>query len=118
MPKDRPSKSSETDLPEEFTLLRHCPACGHAYGSESFVCIDATSDGKLMHGTCAKCLGSLIVLVARSAMGLGSVASITDLSSDDVKRIYKRQPVSEDDLLAFHGFLKHHSRAFLRLFTT
>lgn len=98
-------QSHETPISRALTMLRHCPICNTAYSEEMFHAIEKKDEAHLLHGTCAKCNQSVLALVMTSTMGVSSVGMITDLTAEDIRKMSKKQSISEDELFSFHSLL-------------
>lgn len=70
--------------------------------------IEETGGHSLMHITCASCAHGLVALMGNTAMGMGLVALVTDLSRKDVARFKNNIPLSEDELLEYYDTIHNH----------
>ncbi|MDO8598658.1 MAG: hypothetical protein Q7S02_00960 [bacterium] len=68
--------------------------------------IDERDDKHLMHIRCKKCAHSILALVLVSGTGVSSMGLLTDLTFDDVLKFRNAEPVTMDDVIAFHHFLE------------
>lgn len=100
-------QSQETPISRALTLLRKCPICNIAYEPKMFQAVDENNGAHLLHGTCAICHQSVLVLIMTSPMGISSVGMVTDLTTQDIRRMSRKQSISEDELLSFHSLLTH-----------
>lgn len=64
--------------------------------------IEETGGHSLMHITCGSCAHGLVALMGNTAMGMGLIALVTDLSRKDVARFKNNIPLSEDELLEYY----------------
>lgn len=60
----------------------------------------------LLHLSCRKCQSALLVFVASDAHGLSSVSVLTDLSAQEALSASKSEPLSADEVLAFHHVVR------------
>lgn len=67
--------------------------------------IEETGEHSLMHITCTSCAHGLVTLMGNTAMGMGLVALVTDLSRKDVARFKNNTPLSEDELLEYYDMI-------------
>ena len=67
--------------------------------------IDEREDKHLMHIRCKKCAHSILALVLVSGTGVSSMGLLTDLTFDDVLKFRDAQPITVDDVIAFHHAL-------------
>ncbi len=66
----------------------------------------------LIHITCADCKNAVMAVVTVSALGMSSVGLYTDLSAADAAVFANAEPITDDDVLAWHEALKHNAAAF------
>jgi len=87
-------------------LITHCPVCGLRYNPLEAKVVEEVNNAHLVHIKCRHCQGSILAVIAASALGISSVGLITDLSGDDVIKFKQAEPISFDDVIAGHQFLK------------
>ena len=104
MAKDQSKSSSES---YDLKLMKQCPLCQGSYQAGEDNVVTKKTGAHLVHITCPHCQGSVLAVITISQMGLGSIGMITDLNAEDVKRLHGQTPISEDELLEFHGLLKN-----------
>ena len=93
--------------------MKECPLCGAVYKASAVATIEEHESGHLVHVTCSKCQNAILAMVMITPIGMNSVGMVTDLSAADVVRFRRRAPITEDELLNFHLFLKRETRALL-----
>lgn len=85
--------------------MQECPLCGYKYAAEKVAVLEEYAGSHLVHITCPQCHNAVLAMVMVSALGMSSVGIVTDLSSADVLRVRRREPIGEDELLSFHQCL-------------
>ena len=87
-------------------LLSLCPHCRAKYERLDTVIITESKDAELVHVKCRSCQGSIVALLFSTGPLISSIGLVTDLSQEDVVRFQKASELSEDDLLAYHEWLR------------
>jgi len=96
---------------EWLSYLLRCPVCGHKYNLEQTRLIDSKEERQigtnlLVHTDCEHCKSSVVFSIAVEGPEVFSVGMVTDLTSNDTKKFKNFQPISPDEVLATHQFLK------------
>lgn len=86
-------------------LISHCPVCSRDYKSEAIQLFANESEAKFVHFTCEGCHGYFIAMVMTLAKGVSTVGMITDLSFEDVQKLYKLPSISVDETIEAHQFI-------------
>ncbi|OGE88036.1 MAG: hypothetical protein A3J07_01865 [Candidatus Doudnabacteria bacterium RIFCSPLOWO2_02_FULL_49_13] len=103
------------DLNRILQWLAHilrCPVCGHKYEASQTKIIDAADDKPMMgrsilvHTDCDKCKSSVVFSIAIDGPEIFSIGMVTDLTSQDTSKFKNSQPISSDEVLATHEFLR------------
>lgn len=102
-------------IKESIALLRQCPVCNDAYKEDMLRVIEQTAGSSLMHITCPSCAHGLVALIGNTAMGMGLVALVTDLTQSDVIRFKNNEPLSDDELLERYDII-HNSHLLTKQF--
>jgi len=95
-----------------LSYLLKCPVCGEKYTAEQTQVIDAGEDkpmtGRniLVHTDCHKCKSSVVFSIAVDGPEIFSIGMVTDLTSQDTSKFKNSRPISADEVLATHQFLK------------
>lgn len=110
------NRSDASPVEDELRLLRRCPLCNTEYRPDAVTEVARAEASELLHFSCESCKGSLLALFVRSSIGMGSMATMTDLSAGDALRLSDGHILTDDDVLSFHQLLTEHSQAFSRLF--
>lgn len=87
-------------------LLKDCPVCQTNFQQSDIRVIATCSSVHLLHVTCGSCTHAVLSLFTISQLGMSSVGMATDLSAADAERVLGSAPIHEDELLAFHAYLK------------
>ena len=87
-------------------LLSACPHCQAKFEQLDTAIITESKDAELVHVKCRSCQGSLVALLFSTGPLISSIGLVTDLSQEDVVRFQQANEVSEDDLLAYHEWLR------------
>ncbi len=74
------------------------------------VVIETNQSSSLIHVTCDDCKHGIVALVGNTPAGMGVIALVTDLSSEDVQRLHHKRELSDDDLLDFYQTIQKNSR--------
>jgi len=99
-------ESNSNPIQDSLRIMRQCPVCsGNNQPTEDNI-LRQQDNVQLMHFTCPQCNHSVIAVIVTSQIGLSSVGMVTDMTADDVLKLHHRDPINEDELLAWHKFLK------------
>lgn len=60
----------------------------------------------LVHLTCHKCKSYFVAMVLVMGQGVSSVGMVTDLSYEDVRRLYRLGPLTTDEIIDAHELLQ------------
>jgi len=101
------NNSAKNSWQEGLRLMSQCPVCHNEFAKNQAEVIEEVNGSNLVHLICKSCGNALLVLVVVGPLGMSSVGMLTDLSFIDAKRLYKKQAITEDELLNFHIFLKN-----------
>jgi transcription elongation factor Elf1 len=104
-------KNPMRHLGESLRLVSSCPLCGAKYTQECASIIEENKSAFLIHVQCQKCQSSVVSTMTRGQVGVSSVGLITDLTSDDVAKFHREQPLDSEDVLDLHDFLQDNSVA-------
>jgi hypothetical protein len=64
------------------------------------------TDRQFIHATCPLCCHALLFFQVAAPGGTGLMGMVTDLSAADVRQLLGKGPISEDDVLGFHTYLR------------
>lgn len=99
-------------IQEGLKMMAQCPLCKKSYSEKEAKVVEEKNSAHLVHITCPHCYHSVLALVVVNQLGMSSVGMITDLNIEDVSRLKKFDPISEDELLNFHSLLKNKQLSF------
>jgi hypothetical protein len=95
-----------------LAYILRCPVCGHKYSAEQTRVIDS-NEGKsligrnlLIHTDCSRCKSSVVFSIAIDGPEIFSIGMVTDLTSQDTSKFKNALPISSDEVLETHQFLK------------
>lgn len=94
-----------------LSQILRCPVCGQKYDLEKTRVIEGddkpTIAGSLLvHTDCEKCKSSVMFSIAIDGPEIFTIATVTDLTSQDTVKFKDREPISSDEVLATHEFLQ------------
>ena len=108
-------KIKKNQIQESLKLMNQCPVCQGHYSEKDAKILEEKAGVNLIHITCPHCYNHILAVVIVSQLGMSTVGMVTDLTADDVKRLYTWQSVSEDEVLDFHQILKTNQFKFINL---
>lgn len=97
---------------EWLSYILRCPVCGHKYNLEHTRLIDTKEEkplsgaSLLVHTDCDSCKSSVVFSIAIDGPEIFSIGMVTDLTSSDTSKFKNKNPISSDEVLATHQFLK------------
>ncbi|HWQ60232.1 MAG TPA: hypothetical protein VN420_03720 [Candidatus Fimivivens sp.] len=91
---------------ENLKPLIRCPVCQKKYDPGKVILLSEDDRKTVLHIACEACGISSLVFVSLGKMGAVSFGILTDLSREEIREYYGSEPVSIDDTLAVHRFLK------------
>ncbi len=91
---------------EALKFINHCPICSSAYEVKDAKLFNSNEAAALVHLTCLKCQSYFVAMVVLLKQGVSSVGMVTDLSFEDVKRLYRREPLTTDEIIEAHELLE------------
>ncbi len=68
--------------------------------------IEDSGDRTVFHLTCQNCQTATLVFVSRNRMGVVSLGMATDLSADDARAFFGKEPISSDYVIDVYEKLK------------
>ena|SRR3989338_3823461 len=98
---------------EWLANILRCPVCGYRYNLEQTKIIDSKEErpslgsSLLVHTDCERCKSSVVFSIAIEGPEIFTMAMVTDLTSHDTSKFKNSTPLSPDDILATHEFLKN-----------
>lgn len=94
---------------EALKFIGHCPLCGARYAPDKAQAFLKQDTLNLIHFTCAQCQSGFIAMVIVMGQGLSSVGMVTDLTCADVKRLFKTQAITIDEVIEGHELINNNS---------
>jgi uncharacterized protein (DUF983 family) len=93
-----------------LSQILRCPVCGQHYNLEQTRVIEGedkpTIGGSLLvHTDCEKCKSSVMFSIAIDGPEIFTIATVTDLTTEDTLRFKDRDAITTDEVLATHEFL-------------
>jgi len=104
----------EENLIKKLVTASKCEICGHRLEAGNIDILGHEKDLWFLQITCTKCQSrSLVAAVVKDKKG---AEIITDLSKSEIARFKKKAPVTADDMLDMHNYLKKFNGNFARIF--
>ena len=106
------SKFDFKKIIEWLSYILKCPVCSNRYNLEKTKIVETreeklnTGATLLIHTDCDKCKSSVVFSIAIDGPEIFSIGMVTDLTSSDTSKFKNSRPISSDDVLATHQFLK------------
>lgn len=91
---------------ENLKPLIRCPVCQKKYDPSKVVLLSEDDRKTALHIACESCGISSVIHVSLGKMGAVSYGTLSDLGRDEIRSFYGKDPVSVDDTLAAHRFLR------------
>ncbi|OGY43056.1 MAG: hypothetical protein A2729_03765 [Candidatus Buchananbacteria bacterium RIFCSPHIGHO2_01_FULL_39_14] len=88
------------------TLITHCPVCNLRFNPLEAKVLEEGENTHLVYIKCRHCQASILALISASQLGISSVGLITDLSGDDIMKFKEMSPITFDDVIESHQFLR------------
>jgi hypothetical protein len=95
-----------------LAYILKCPVCGQRYSPEQTKIIDTGEEkplngrSLLVHTDCDRCKSSVVFSIAIDGPEIFSIGMVTDLTSQDTSKFKNAQPITSDEVLATHEFLR------------
>lgn len=95
-----------------LAYILSCPVCGHRYTPDQTRIIDTGEEkplsgrSLLVHTDCDKCKSSVVFSIAIDGPEIFSIGMVTDLTSQDTSKFKNAKPITADEVLATHEFLR------------
>ena len=99
-----------------------CPVCDTHYTSESTRLIESKVESKsdessvIVHSDCKNCHSSVSFNIAMFGPEIFSIGAVSDLSAADAVKFRNRSPITSDEVISIHNFLKAFDGNFERIF--
>ena len=95
-----------------LAYILKCPVCGQKYNAEQTKIIETGEEkpqlgrNLLVHTDCERCKSSVVFSIAIDGPEIFSIGMVTDLTSQDTNKFKNANPITTDEVLATHSFLK------------
>lgn len=95
-----------------LAYILRCPVCGHRYNPDQTKIIDTGEEkplngrSLLVHTDCDRCKSSVVFSIAIDGPEIFSIGMVTDLTSQDTSKFKNAKPITTDEVLATHEFLR------------
>jgi hypothetical protein len=103
---------------EWLSYVLRCPVCGYKYNLERTKIIDTKQEEEqanlFVHSDCGQCKSSVVFNISINGPDVFSIGMITDLTSGDTRKFSKVEPLSANDVLDLHSFLKEFDGDFVK----
>jgi len=93
-------------------FVSRCPICSHEYSQTGARLFAEKDPASLVHLNCANCQSNFILMVMVGAHGLSSVGTVTDLTFEDVSRLYIKEPIEIDEVLNYYENIRKNKISF------
>ena len=96
-----------------LAYILRCPVCGQKYNAEATKVIDSGEEkmmngrNLLVHTDCDRCKSSVVFSIAIDGPEIFSIGMVTDLTSQDTSKFKNVDPITPDEVLATHEFLRN-----------
>ncbi len=96
---------------EMLSFVLRCPVCSYKYNLERTKIIETREEGQneatlLVHSDCVQCKSSVVFSIMVSGPEIFSVGMITDLTGTDTAKFSGAAPLSANEVLAMHDFVR------------
>ena len=94
--------------------------CGYRYNLEQTKVIDSAetkpsiNNSLLVHADCERCKSSVVFSIAVDGPEILTVCMVTDLTSYDTSKFKNANPITTDEVLATHQFLREFDGDFVK----
>ncbi len=90
-------------------FLGSCPICSEKFNASRALLLDRLEDMQTLYIQCRHCFSSVVIGVSKNIPGVvTTVGMLTDMTSGDISRLGRLQPLSADDVLEMHKYLEKH----------
>ena len=99
------NKKQQEPWQQGLKLITQCPVCGGDFEAKAAKFLIKKKESQLVHITCCYCKGNFIANIMIFSKGISTVGMVTDLSFEDVKRIYGSVPIEIDEVIEGYKYL-------------
>lgn len=97
---------------EALKFINRCPICSDTYETDKAQLFAANENASLIHITCSKCESYFVAMIVMIGHGLSSVGMVTDLNFNDIRQLYKAEPITTDEMI--QGYQTMNNKHFLQ----
>lgn len=101
----RSTDENKKALALALKYLGHCPLCNTKYPPAGASFFEKSETAHLLHLKCPKCQANFLAAIFFLGQGVSTVGALTDLNFNDIKRVYKAEAISLDEVLSAHEWL-------------
>lgn len=114
---EKTAHNGQNSLFDQLKLMKTCPLCTKEYTKDSVKIVEESIGTQLMHLTCGHCKNAMLAIFVSSNLGMSSVGMLTDLTAYDAKRLHRKEPISEEAVLALHDSINKNQKEIIHLLT-
>lgn len=95
-----------------LSQVLNCPVCGKKIDADSARVLDHRSEhggeeqSVLMHADCDSCRSSMTFSVAVAGQEVFALGALSDLTAQEALKFRNKNPITTDEVLEMHSFLK------------
>jgi len=86
-------------------VLARCGICNSSFDKSGLVTLEDGNQKTTFHATCFKCGTSSIIFLSVSQSGVAGLGVATDLNKEEAIRMFGREAVSADEVIAMHQLM-------------
>lgn len=105
------------ELIKNIQTMMRCPSCGASYGADNIHFLGKLDMAALIQLDCQHCSLPVMATIIVSDKQQPQTKLLSDISRDDLKNPGPRVPVSTDEVVDVHQFLKGFDGNFESLFS-
>lgn len=90
---------------QDRVIPQKCPLCGAQRDSLSYVPLGQDNDRTIVHVSCMKCTGAVMIFVSQNDGGMMTVGVLTDTTPTEAREFFGAKTVSDNDVIAVHDYL-------------
>ena len=104
---------------EWLSFVLKCPICSYRYNLERTKIVDTRHDDEngqahlLVHSDCSQCKSSVVFSIAINGPDIFTMSVVTDLTSNDTKKFKNADPITTDEVLDMHNFVRRFNGDFV-----
>lgn len=94
---------------QEYNLknLTKCPLCKAKYDNSQTFVLEEGVNRTIFHLTCSKCQSALLAFITEGKKGVVSLGMATDLSVREAREMFKKSPISKEEVLGIYKYLNN-----------